>query len=144
MECWLSRGRHRCEITYYGMTIETHSRRTPRRMPVSDLHVLAAARLSPLYSQQLQTAFTLHDRLHETDAAAFARVAPQIRAVAAQGETRVSAELMALLLSACRSRTPPATRSRSCPTCICRPRPRWPRRATSSSSSRRAARARAG
>ena len=64
---------------------------------MSDLHVLAAARLSPLYSQQLQTAFTLHDRLHETDAAAFARVAPQIRAVAAQGETRVSAELMALL-----------------------------------------------
>ncbi|HEY2925250.1 MAG TPA: 2-hydroxyacid dehydrogenase [Albitalea sp.] len=64
---------------------------------MSDLHVLAAARLSPLYSQQLQAAFTLHDRLHETDAAAFARVAPQIRAVAAQGETRVNAELMAQL-----------------------------------------------
>jgi hydroxypyruvate reductase len=62
---------------------------------VSDLHVLAAAKLAPMYLQQLNAAFTLHDRLHETDPAAFSRVAPQIRAVAAQGETKVSAELMA-------------------------------------------------
>jgi hydroxypyruvate reductase len=64
---------------------------------VSDFHVLAAAKLAPMYLQQLNAAFTLHDRLHETDPAAFARVAPQVRAVAAQGETRVSAELMAQL-----------------------------------------------
>jgi len=64
---------------------------------VSDLHVLAAARLAPMYLQQLNAAFTLHDRLHETDPAAFARVAPLVRAVAAQGETKVSAELMAQL-----------------------------------------------
>jgi lactate dehydrogenase-like 2-hydroxyacid dehydrogenase len=64
---------------------------------VSDLHVLAAAKLAPMYLQQLNAAFTLHDRLHETDPAAFARVAAQVRAVAAQGETKVSAELMAQL-----------------------------------------------
>jgi len=64
---------------------------------VSDLHVLAAAKLAPMYLQQLNAAFTLHDRLHETDPAAFARVAPLVRAVAAQGETKVSAELMAQL-----------------------------------------------
>ena len=64
---------------------------------MSDLHVLAAARLAPMYLQQLNAAFTLHDRLHETDPAAFARVAPLVRAVAAQGETKVSAELMAQL-----------------------------------------------
>jgi hydroxypyruvate reductase len=64
---------------------------------VPDLHVLAAAKLAPLYAQQLTSAFTLHDRLHETDPAAFAKLAPQIRALAGQGETRVGAELIAQL-----------------------------------------------
>jgi lactate dehydrogenase-like 2-hydroxyacid dehydrogenase len=64
---------------------------------VPESHVLAAAKLAPMYLQQLNAAFTLHDRLHETDPAAFARVAPLVRAVAAQGETKVSAELMAQL-----------------------------------------------
>jgi lactate dehydrogenase-like 2-hydroxyacid dehydrogenase len=64
---------------------------------VSDLHVLAAAKLAPLYLQQLSATFVLHDRLHETDPAAFARLAPQVRAIAAQGENRVGAELMAQL-----------------------------------------------
>ena len=59
--------------------------------------VLAAARLAPMYLERLNTLFTLHDRLHETDPEAFARVAPGIRAIAAQGETRVSEELMARL-----------------------------------------------
>lgn len=61
---------------------------------MSELHVLAAAKLSPLYAQQLDAAFTLHDRLQDTDPAALVRLAPQIRAVAGQGETKVSAELM--------------------------------------------------
>ena len=39
----------------------------------------------------------MHDRLHETDPAAFERIAPQIRAIAASGESRVSAELIARL-----------------------------------------------
>jgi lactate dehydrogenase-like 2-hydroxyacid dehydrogenase len=64
---------------------------------VSDLHVLAAAKLAPLYLQQLSATFVLHDRLHETDPAAFARLAPRVRAIAAQGENRVGAELMAQL-----------------------------------------------
>ena len=59
--------------------------------------VLAAARLAPMFLERLTTLFTLHDRLHETDPEAFARVAPGIRAIAAQGETRVSEELMARL-----------------------------------------------
>jgi hydroxypyruvate reductase len=61
--------------------------------------VLAAARLAPMYLERLNTLFTLHDRLHETDPAAFERAAPGIRAIAAQGETRVSEELMARLPS---------------------------------------------
>jgi lactate dehydrogenase-like 2-hydroxyacid dehydrogenase len=59
--------------------------------------VLAAAKLSPLYTSQLSTAFKFHDRLHETDPAAFAKVAPQVRAVAGSGDSKVSAELIAQL-----------------------------------------------
>ena len=64
---------------------------------MSDLHVLAAAKLSPLYTSQLSAAFQFHDRLHETDPAAFAKVAPQVRAVAGSGDSKVSAELIAQL-----------------------------------------------
>lgn len=60
-------------------------------------HVLTASRLSPLYLSQLQAEFNLHDRLHETDPAAFAAVAPRIRAVAASGDSRVPGELIARL-----------------------------------------------
>ncbi len=63
----------------------------------SDLHVLAVSKLSPLWTPQLQSACTLHDRLHETDPAAFDQVAPQIRAIAASGESKVSAELIGRL-----------------------------------------------
>jgi lactate dehydrogenase-like 2-hydroxyacid dehydrogenase len=64
---------------------------------VSDLHVLAAAKLSPLYAAQLSAAYQFHDPLHETDPAAFAKVAPLVRAVAGSGDSKVSAELMAQL-----------------------------------------------
>jgi len=64
---------------------------------VSDLHVLAAAKLSPLYTAQLSAAYQFHDRLHETDPAAFAKVAPLVRAVAGSGDAKVSAELIAQL-----------------------------------------------
>ena len=64
---------------------------------MSDLHVLAAAKLSPLYTAQLSAAYQFHDPLHETDPAAFAKVAPQVRAVAGSGDSKVSAELMAQL-----------------------------------------------
>jgi len=64
---------------------------------MSDINILAVAKLSPLLTPQLQAAFTVHDRLHEGDAAAFAAVAPQVRAIAASGESKVSAELIAKL-----------------------------------------------
>ena len=60
-------------------------------------HVLAVARLSPLLLPHLQAAYELHDRLHESDPAALALVAPQVRAIAGSGESKVSAELMARL-----------------------------------------------
>jgi lactate dehydrogenase-like 2-hydroxyacid dehydrogenase len=60
-------------------------------------HVLTAAKLSPMYVEHLQAHFTVHDRLHLDDPAAFARAAPQIRAVAGSGESRVDAALIAAL-----------------------------------------------
>lgn len=61
------------------------------------IHVLAVSKLSPLWTPQLHAAYTVHDRLHETDPVAFERLAPQIRAIAASGESKVSAELIARL-----------------------------------------------
>ena len=59
--------------------------------------VLSVAKLSPLLASQLDAAFTVHDRLHQTDPAAFAAAAPAIRAIAASGESKVGAELIAQL-----------------------------------------------
>lgn len=65
-------------------------------MPEPDREpVLAVTRLSPLYMALLQQRYEVLDRLHETDAAAFARRAPRIRAIAASGESRVRGELIA-------------------------------------------------
>jgi lactate dehydrogenase-like 2-hydroxyacid dehydrogenase len=64
---------------------------------VSDIHVLAVTRLSPLLGPQLRAAYALHERLNETDPAAFAAIAPQVRGIAASGDSRVSAELIAQL-----------------------------------------------
>jgi hydroxypyruvate reductase len=61
------------------------------------IHVLAVSKLSPLWTPQLHAAYTVHDRLHEADPAALVRLAPQIRAIAASGESKVSAELIARL-----------------------------------------------
>jgi lactate dehydrogenase-like 2-hydroxyacid dehydrogenase len=59
--------------------------------------LLTVAKLAPFLMEPLQGAFTVHDRLHETDPAAFERVAPRIRAICGSGESKVSAELMARL-----------------------------------------------
>ena len=59
--------------------------------------ILSVAKLSPLLASQLDAAFTVHDRLHQTDPAAFAAAAPAIRAIAASGESKVGAELIAQL-----------------------------------------------
>ncbi len=59
--------------------------------------VLAVTQLSPFYLQSLNAHFTVHDRLQETDPIAFAAAAPRIRAIAASGESRVGAALIAQL-----------------------------------------------
>ncbi len=64
---------------------------------MADVHVLTAAALSPLLVPQLAAAFTMHDRLHLSDPATFAKVAPLVRGVAASGDSKVSAELIAAL-----------------------------------------------
>ncbi len=68
-------------------------------MPVAtpEIDVLAVAKLSPLLAPQLAAAYRVHDRLHETDAEAFGAVAPRIRGIAASGESKVGAELIARL-----------------------------------------------
>jgi len=62
-------------------------------------HVLTAARLWAPMMESLHGAFVVHDRVHESDPAAFERIAPQVRAIAANGESRVSRELIAKLPS---------------------------------------------
>ncbi len=64
-------------------------------MPAID--ILSVTKLSPLLEPQLHAAFKLHDRLYETDPAAFAKLAPQIRGIAASGESKVPETLIAQL-----------------------------------------------
>ena len=47
--------------------------------------------------EALQSAFTVHDRLHEADPAAFQAVAPRVRAICGGGESKVPASLIAAL-----------------------------------------------
>jgi len=56
--------------------------------------VLSVANLSPFFAEPLKAAYTVHQRLNETDPAAFAQVAPRISAIAASGESKVGAALM--------------------------------------------------
>ena len=59
--------------------------------------VLAVASLHPLYRQALDAVYTVHDRTHETDPAAFAALAPHIVGVAATGESCVPGNLLSRL-----------------------------------------------
>ena len=61
---------------------------------MSQPEVLVVAKLPPFLMDALRATFTVHDRLHETDAAAFEAVAPRIRGIAASGESKVDAALM--------------------------------------------------
>jgi hydroxypyruvate reductase len=87
-------------LEYYGMTIEQPTVKAPMPQPAA-IEVLAVSKLSPLFVAPLQAAFTLHDRLHEApndgDAARFAVAAPRVRAIAASGESKVGAGLIASL-----------------------------------------------
>ena len=59
--------------------------------------VLAVAKLHPFFQKSLEAVYTVHDRTHVTDPAAFAQLAPRIVAVAATGESQVPADLLAHL-----------------------------------------------
>jgi len=57
--------------------------------------VLVVAKLWAPMMEALHGAFRVHDRLHETDPAAFAAVAPRVRAIAASGESKLPREMIA-------------------------------------------------
>ncbi len=59
--------------------------------------ILVVAKLWPYLLEKLHADFTVHDRLHEADPAAFAAVAHNIRAISGGGESRVNAELIGKL-----------------------------------------------
>ena len=59
--------------------------------------ILVVAKLWPVLMELLQSEFTVHDRIHESDPAAFAAIAPKIRGISGGGESRVNAELLARL-----------------------------------------------
>lgn len=59
--------------------------------------ILSVAKLPPFLMEALQQNFVVYDRLHETDAAAFAKVAPMIRGVCGGGESKVPRALIAQL-----------------------------------------------
>ncbi len=59
--------------------------------------VLVVAKLWPPLMQRLLADFTVHDRVHEGDPAAFAAIAPRIRAISGAGESKVNAELIGKL-----------------------------------------------
>ncbi len=66
---------------------------------MSKPEILVVAKLWPPYMQELQASYVVHDRTHETDPAAFALIAPRIKAIAGGGESQVTRELMAQLPS---------------------------------------------
>jgi hydroxypyruvate reductase len=59
--------------------------------------VLVVAKLWPPLMEALHSAFTVHDRTHDSDAGAFAKIAPYVRAIAGGGESTVSGGLIAQL-----------------------------------------------
>ncbi|HEY9238027.1 MAG TPA: 2-hydroxyacid dehydrogenase [Burkholderiaceae bacterium] len=62
-----------------------------------DIEILSVANPPPFLLEPLQAKYVVHQRLHETDPAAFAQVATRIRAIQASGESKVGAELIAML-----------------------------------------------
>lgn len=64
---------------------------------MSKPEILTVAKLWPPYLEELQKTFIVHDRTHELDAAAFAQIAPRIKAIAGGGESQVTRALIAQL-----------------------------------------------
>ncbi|MBO9513686.1 MAG: 2-hydroxyacid dehydrogenase [Variovorax sp.] len=59
--------------------------------------LLVVAPLMPFVMEALRRDYTVHDRIHTNDPAAFAAAAPRIRGVVANGEAKVPRELIARL-----------------------------------------------
>ncbi|OOG46418.1 2-hydroxyacid dehydrogenase [Polaromonas sp. A23] len=57
-------------------------------------HLLTVSTLPSFLLEPLNAAYVVHDRLHETDPAAFAKVAADIRAIAGGGESQVPRSLI--------------------------------------------------
>jgi hydroxypyruvate reductase len=83
-------------LSSYGMTIVIPRAPLPAENTMLPC-VLTASKLSPFYMERLNPTFEVHDRLHEGDPEAFAKVAPRITAIAAGGESKVSGALIAQL-----------------------------------------------
>ena len=64
---------------------------------MTDIEILSVANPPPFLLEPLQAKYLVHQRLHESDPAAFSKVAAKIRAIAASGESKVGAELIAQL-----------------------------------------------
>lgn len=64
---------------------------------VSKPEILVIAKMWPPYMEALQAEYVVHDRTHETDPAAFAAVAPRIKAIAGGGESQLTRELLSQL-----------------------------------------------
>jgi hydroxypyruvate reductase len=60
-------------------------------------HILQVAKLSPYLTEKLHQAFTVHDRVHESDPVAFATIKGSIAAIIGGGESKVPASLIAQL-----------------------------------------------
>ena len=59
--------------------------------------ILVAIKLWPVYMEMLREAFVVHDRIHVEDPSLFAAIAPRIRGIAANGESKVPAALIGQL-----------------------------------------------
>src|SRR4051794_6133546 len=61
------------------------------------IDILAMPNLSPMYPKSLEAHFRLHRVSPKTDPAAFAAIAPHIRAIAGGGESHIDQSLLAQL-----------------------------------------------
>jgi hydroxypyruvate reductase len=69
-------------------------RRATEETTLSNIDVLTVAKLPTFLLVPLTQAFTVHERLHETDPALFDTAAPRIRGIAGSGESKVGPALM--------------------------------------------------
>ena len=78
------------------MSQDSRTTPSPSKPPGKSL-VLAVSRLPPLYLGPLSERYEVLDRLHETEPSRLAALAPQVHAVAASGESKLTAEVVGRL-----------------------------------------------